>query len=86
MNKVCKTCGGYDICIIGHAGRTAECPEWRPGASDPMTNADRIRAMSDEELADYFAEVGSEVNNGTIYSDRPEDWFEWLKQPAEEEE
>ena len=30
MNKVCKTCGGFDICIMGHAGRTAECPEWRP--------------------------------------------------------
>lgn len=30
MNKVCKTCGGFDICIMGHAGRTADCPEWRP--------------------------------------------------------
>lgn len=30
MNKVCKTCGCYDICIIGHVLRTAECPEWRP--------------------------------------------------------
>ncbi len=30
MNKVSKTCGGFDICIMGHAGRTAECPEWRP--------------------------------------------------------
>lgn len=50
----------------------------------PQTNADRIRAMSDEELAQYLAEIGSEANNGVIYSDRPEEWLEYLKQPAEE--
>ena len=48
-----------------------------------FSNADRIRAMSDEELAEYLAELGSEANNGVIYSDRPEEWLEWLKQPAE---
>ena len=47
------------------------------------TNADRIRAMNDEELADYLAELGSEANNGIIYSDRPEEWLEWLQQPME---
>lgn len=50
----------------------------------PFTNADRIRAMSNEELADYLARLGSEANNGVIYSDRPEEWLEWLTQPAEE--
>lgn len=50
----------------------------------PFTNADRIRAMSNEELADYLAGLGSEANNGVIYSDRPEEWLEWLTQPAEE--
>ena len=48
-----------------------------------MTNADSIRAMNDEELADYLAELGSEANNGVIYSDRPEEWLEWLRQPVE---
>lgn len=47
-----------------------------------FTNADRIRAMSNEDLADYLAELGSEANNGVIYSDRPEEWLEWLIQPA----
>lgn len=47
-----------------------------------FTNADRIRAMSNEDLADYLAELGSEANNGVIYSDRPEEWLEWLTQPA----
>ena len=48
-----------------------------------MTNADRIRAMSDEELAEYLADIASEANNGVIYSDRPEEWLEYLQQPAE---
>lgn len=80
MDKVCKTCGGYDICIMGHAGRTAECPEWRPGKSDPMTNGDRIRAMSDEELAKWMAECNA-------YGEHAEasQWLPWLKEPAEED-
>ena len=49
-----------------------------------FTNADRIRAMSNKKLADYLAELGSEANNGVIYSDRPEEWLEWLTQPAKE--
>lgn len=53
---------------------------WQP---KPQTNADRIRAMSDEELAEYFADIATEVSNGISYSERPEEWLEWLKQPAE---
>lgn len=51
----------------------------------PQTNADRIRAMSDEELAEYFAEIGNDASNGISYSENPEEWLEWLKQPAEDE-
>ena len=78
MDKVCKTCGGFDICIMGHAGRTAECPEWRPGKSEPETNADRIRAMSDEELAKWMAKCNA-------YGERAEagQWLPWLREPAE---
>lgn len=50
-----------------------------------QTNANRIRAMSDEELAEYFADIGTEVSNGISYSERPEEWLEWLKQPVEGE-
>lgn len=39
-----------------------------------MTNADKIRAMSDEELAEYFADMASE----DIYDD-PGIWLVWLK-------
>lgn len=47
------------------------------------TNADRIRAMSDEELAEYIAGIIDDANSGSvIYSNRTEEWLEWLKQPA----
>lgn len=45
----------------------------------PQTNADRIRAMSDEELAerlDEWQDWGGGLGK--------EWWLEWLKQPAEE--
>lgn len=46
----------------------------------PMTNADRIRSMSDDELAMWLAKQAE--NNP---SDDPLVWTDWLKQPAEED-
>ena len=51
---------------------------WKP---KPMTNADRIRAMTDEELA-YWAlhkapEIGREYNESYL------GLIKWLQQPAE---
>ena len=43
------------------------------------TNADRIRAMSDEELAMCLYEIGYDGGWGA-----PEGTLEWLQQPAEE--
>ena len=44
----------------------------------PKTNADRIRAMNDDELAENMSDwqwLGGGLD--------PKDWLEWLKQPAE---
>lgn len=43
-----------------------------------MTNADRIRSMSDEELAMLLYQIGYERG-----WDKPEYALEWLRQPAE---
>lgn len=55
-----------------------------------MTNADRIRAMSDEELAELFRDVynagGEYAENWYLSGSRTScfDWDEeWLRQPAE---
>ena len=42
---------------------------------EPPTNADHIRAMSDEELADVLREFATKPMQGSF--------LEWLKQPAE---
>ena len=43
---------------------------------EPMTNADRIRAMSDEELADVLRGFATKPMQGSF--------LKWLQQPAEE--
>ena len=68
MNCADKSCYGYDH-------RITECEDYLP-----MTNADRIRAMSDEELADYLRW------HNDLYSRNGMDWLDWLKSPVEEEE
>ena len=45
--------------------------------ADPMTNADRIRAMSDEELAEFLIDLADDGNLRIR---------EWLQQPAEEDD
>ena len=46
-----------------------------------MTNADRIRAMSDEELAKFLA-----VTAGDKIGGMAKFWLEWLQQTAGEED
>ena len=53
--------------------------------SAPKTNADRIRAMSDEELADFIIEAEACGNEGVSIADWGMTMLEWLKQPAEGE-
>ena len=71
-----------------------------PKPYKPPTNADRIRTMSDEELAWFMAErfakdsilriagQGSRVSNevkNELKNGLYEIWIKYLKQPAEEE-
>lgn len=71
----CKRCG-KTVCI--HCD-----PDWEqmddceePPKPKPKTNADRIRAMTDEELADWVART--QIANIA-------EALEWLQQPAEGE-
>lgn len=92
-----------EICNHIENGNLAEwCNAWRIAAKEalqPKTNADRIRAMSDEELANFMAERS--VNESTLHRlDKDHGltsvqieaikhnvycaFMQWLKQPAEE--
>lgn len=86
---VCKQCKYMDRCAaeadclgqvfdLNYDGEHG-CVEF-----EAFTNADRIRAMSDEELAVFLEQTQADVafNNKSKYAF---EWEKWLKQPAEGE-
>lgn len=65
----------------------------------PMTNGDKIRSMSDYDLADWIADILNHCDNKkpedecldscplyTCCNDGPDSIEDWLKLPAEEED
>ena len=68
-------CENTDLCI--------ECPHFAGAGGDyreaPMTNADRIRGMSDEELAKLLCCTGWRMIE-------QKECLEWLQQPSGEED
>ena len=99
--KGCKNCPAYAKCTVTYRGSACAALRGTYGIDDDpeiVTNADRIRAMSDEELAGYLAEI----SGGTVlkmaaqlgipldqeknerYIDRlKEEYLKRLQQPAE---
>ena len=74
----CKEC--YNMkCVFVTGERedinTSECADFRP-----MTNADRIRAMTDEELADEYIRIYHKLG---WYTDSWAWLRKWLKSPVE---
>ena len=77
FNIKCGSCIGKTLC--GEPEDTAlVCVDRVIGK--PMTNAQKIRSMSDEELAGFLHQVGYNHRWGL-----KEYALEWLKQPAEED-
>ena len=97
--QLCSKCGGigvvYHVKKItdGYRGEVDACPVCRGTGSVPVaiTNGDRIRAMSDKELAEFLA------NPCQCDIDPAKDGYrecgndlclkyirDWLQQPAEE--
>ena len=66
--------------------------EWKrknpPIQRKPITNYDRIRAMTDEELADFLWSIGSNPSTGNYYLNGKllfscadgNGWPDWLEQ------
>ena len=96
---VCYNCGGHGfITTIYEGGQTsAICPVCGGIGTHEiqMTNADRIRAMSDEELATFISEIADECERNTECNQHcygcdieycvRESCLKWLRQPAEED-
>ena len=81
----CKNCRGFISLQDGKFYEYVEKP-FMP----PQTNADRIRAMSDEGLCDFlgqykFCDICLEGCESCTYNgDCDKRLLDWLKQPAEE--
>ena len=66
-------------CPMQHGYKVDECKHTDcPYRTEPVTNADKIRAMSDEELAEWMAECNAYKENADASQ-----WLPWLKQPTE---
>ena len=89
---VCPVCNGYGfVSVCGENSIGAYTCDHCNGAGEieiPMTNADRIRAMSDEELAWELMtwRIETEAKHHGVESNYPNTKtaiLEWLKQTAE---
>lgn len=80
MKPICITCKA-DCHNAGTTSRIVDCSQYKPGRI--LTNADRIRAMSDEELSDWAINKAPSI--GKRYTDSRLWLLNWLQQPAEED-
>ena len=85
-NVMCKNCNNYrcDWCE-----KVVDSPDPNMPRTCQYfwgrTNADRIRAMSDEELAEFITSCGCPDHARSCQRSCEQCNLEWLKQPAEEE-
>ena len=86
----CKFCPAYEKCSVTYRGSSCAAIRYYYGLeNDPeiVTNGDKIRAMTDDELADEIRfkqtcpESGSELCSSFTCH---ECWVNWLQQPVEE--
>lgn len=89
MEKTCKNCGTPITKEYCEDNYPEVCEHWTP--KKPKTNADCIRAMSDEELVQFIGHnslcdrIQSESNWCDEHAVCENCLMEWLQQPAEEE-
>lgn len=75
----CRKCAKFEECAVDE-----DCGLF---VDKPMTNADRIRRMSDEELAEEIVKCRNadifrrDVLGRWMYA--TDEWLDWLKSPVE---
>ena len=101
--RVCEKCGGYGYIRTESTENSVSaktCPVCNGFGfvfnERPTTNADRIRAMSDEKLARFLATKSADAHLNSVEqgltavqiealrSSWYHAWKQWLKQPVEE--
>lgn len=65
--------------VLNYTYKGKMLQEWADSISNPKTNADRIRSMTDEELAEKISGIESfALTCGGGWP--PEKWLNWLRQ------
>lgn len=81
----CNTCPAKDECRAQlYRGEMCKDNRAEYGLGDPFTNADRIRTMSDKELAERLCAMICPDVHGLCDEECKNCWLKWLQQPAEE--
>lgn len=86
--KGCKNCPAYAKCIVTYRGSAYAALRGTYGVDDDpeiVTNADHIRAMSDEELADFMVVNICSLKQEQCPKTCKQCWLEWLQQPYKED-
>lgn len=85
MDCTNKNCPAYAKCLAPYRGSRCKATRATYGLGDPITNADRIRGMTDEELARFIAgQIGFWCNFKDPFDRDYPVVLEWLKQEVSE--
>lgn len=87
MNFGCANCKHHKDCLEDIDEACGLCCKGDRWEAKPQSNADRIRSMTDEELAEYMGDVqtwGGCPNHGArnCQEDCSKCWLDWLRQEA----
>ena len=79
---------GEDVYHVGYSSyRLENVLAWKDECFEivkecrPQTNADRIRSMTDEELAKWFDAVTKDILGGSTWDKKA--WLKWLRAESE---
>ena len=77
----CETCKFDNVCDFSGTFRNnvRECRTYEQ--KEQQTWGNKIRSMSDEELAEYLSEL---IRNASDYITGEGDWLQWLKSEVKE--
>ena len=83
--KSCDNCSNHVMETWEESCLTCECSGLEPSNWQPLTNGDRIRRMTDTQLAIFMFSiltVDGSVADAPIFGNHIEDWETWMKKES----
>ncbi len=92
MSSICPKCKFLLTCDVLYKDSIIECEDFKDNRNNQKTNADRLRSMSDEQLAIWIAETSNcsdwcilieQCKTKPDYECCVNVWLKWLKEELE---